>query len=239
MAAEGEGELVLTHHHPKPSTTAADYQNGGVDLRGRPEGAAGHREALPYEPTRRPARRCGRRCARSCARRCARSCARSCARRRGGFDEPADRGALQHDVGGHEVRIAAEQRAHQCAGQRVRRTGHYPERALRPAEVARVDLDDGGCGASLAQCPYPAWVQLDREHPRAGEEEVPGQRAGAGAKVDDQFAGPDGRVGDDACRPLVNERMPSPSATRRGSRTRPPGCRHKGRYGGGHGAPSP
>jgi hypothetical protein len=61
-----------------------------------------------------------------------------------------------------------------------------------------------------------------------------GQRAGAGSDVDDELAGTYRSGGHDAARPLVNEGMPAPAATRaRSGAARPRG------HGGGHAAPSP
>ena len=63
----------------------------------------------------------------------------------------------------------------------------------------------------LAKLLHAAWVQLDGDDPSAGADQRRGERAGAGADVDDDVTWSDGGVVDEQLRPVVSELMPAPT----------------------------
>ena len=63
---------------------------------------------------------------------------------------------------------------------------------------------------TAAKVVSPARVELEGEHARTRFDEVLGDRAGAGADVEDEVTRLDVRMRDEASRPVVSEAVPTP-----------------------------
>ena len=93
-----------------------------------------------------------------------------------------------------------------------RRVGHHVERAARQPEVAGVGPHHDRAGEALAQGGGPPGVELDGDDARAGCEQWLGQRARAGAHVEDEIAPTDAGLSDEPCRFLPVQPVPAPPA---------------------------
>ena len=93
-----------------------------------------------------------------------------------------------------------------------RRVGHHAERTTREAQVGRVGLHDRDRAAAeaVAENPSTSAMELDGDDARTACRKPCGQRTGAGADVEDEVAGADAGVSDEALGPPVSESMPSP-----------------------------
>jgi hypothetical protein len=109
-------------------------------------------------------------------------------------------------------RAWVEETAQQGGGDGERRVGHHVERALWQPQLGRVALDHLHLpvGEASAEVIGPARVELHGEHARTSLHEVTGDRAGAGADVEDEVAGLDVRTRDETSRPVVSEAVPTP-----------------------------
>src|ERR1700683_2123822 len=102
----------------------------------------------------------------------------------------ADYSALQPQVGGGQPGAGSEQQAQQAGRDAVGRAGHHPERAARQPQGGGVGVDDGeasvraseasglGGGEASETVPEPGdpgRMQLDRDDPGAGPDQVRGE----------------------------------------------------------------
>jgi len=189
----------------------ADDEDGGVDLGWRAKGTAGHGQARGDPETARAAGGVTAGCV------------------------TVGCGALQDQVGGSQPGTGRQQQPEQWRGLSVRRAGHDAERAGRQPQRGDVGGHHGDLREPGTQPGGPAGMQLDRDDAGAGRQQRSGQRAVAGAEVQDELAGVDTGRGDDARGPVIGEPVPSPGTARMRSR-----CRRRRRPtrsgGGGHGA---
>jgi hypothetical protein len=129
-----------------------------------------------------------------------------------------------HDeIGRHEPAAAAQEAADQRSCDAERRVRHYPERPAWKPEITRVDLHhgDADAGKPVSELTGPTRVELDRDDMRAGANEWAGERAGAGANIENEIAGVDPGCGNEALSPVVSELMPSPARPRFGGHDAP------------------
>ena len=80
------------------------------------------------------------------------------------------------------------------------------------AEIRRVGLhDDDGASEAVAEVLRASRVQLDRDDPRAGVDERRGERAEAGADVEDAVAAAYPGEGDETLSPIGTEEVEHPT----------------------------
>lgn len=129
---------------------------------------------------------------------------------------PAHDRPLQHQIRAGQARTGCEQQAQQRAGDAVRRTRNDPEGPVWQAKLGRIGAHHchGRASETLPQAAYPVWMQLHREYSGTGLDQMYRQRTGPGAYIEYQLPGVYPGIGDDARRPGVNERMPSPGPPR-------------------------
>lgn len=126
---------------------------------------------------------------------------------------PAHEPPGQHEIGAHE-RGRPQQHRPYLLGQRPRRVGDDSKGPARRSEVAQVGFHDGHriVGEATAEVGGPCWMSLDGDDAPARLDERSGQRSLAGTEIDDQVAGADACVGDDAPGDGRIKPMPTPSS---------------------------
>ena len=99
----------------------------------------------------------------------------------------------------------------QVVGRSVGRAGHHVERAAGESEVAGVGPHQRQFGAeAFPELRGSTGVDLDGDDARAGREQGRGERAGAGADVEDEVARSDACVVDESFSPDRIELVPAP-----------------------------
>lgn len=136
--------------------------------------------------------------------------------RRATIHVTADGRLLQHQVRAYKLGPRTKENAQKRACRRVRRIGHHSERAAWQSKFGGVGLHDDYRIAreALAKVGGPDRMQLDGDHTCAAVDEMPGQRAFAGADVKYEVRRPDTGVSDDARGPSVGQRVPTPGLRR-------------------------
>jgi hypothetical protein len=114
-------------------------------------------------------------------------------------------------VGGHQPGPGLEQPTQERCGQPEGRVGDHVVRLAGEPERAGIGLDhDDRVAESPAQVRGAARMGLDGDDAGAGLEQRPGERAPAGADVQDEVAGTDAGVSDEPVGPARVELVPSP-----------------------------
>ena len=103
--------------------------------------------------------------------------------------------------------------AQQSGRHRERRVGHHVVRAARETEIGGVGPHHGDrvVGEAVSEIVGPCTMGLDGDHPGAGVEQGPSERAGSRAHVDDEGARWELGVSDESVGPARVELVPSPA----------------------------